>query len=145
MKYIIKDDDLDTILKDVKSVKNNTDCTELDFAIYLLENVIEENANDFKKFKEGIKKHNNQRDRGIMRIIKELKRRLERNVDINSFNVSRKHLEQIINKIEKGTEKEKELRKALEAITEIYNNPKAGNLVALSAIGSIAELALDSR
>jgi len=55
MKYIIKDDDLDTILKDVKSVKNNTDCTELDFAIYLLENVAEENANDFKKFKEGIK------------------------------------------------------------------------------------------
>tara|TARA_R110002153_G_scaffold268027_1_gene432470 strand:+ start:292 stop:480 length:189 start_codon:yes stop_codon:yes gene_type:complete len=58
MKYIIKDDDLDTILKDVKSVKNNTDCTELDFAIYLLENVVEENANDFKKFKETSKKHN---------------------------------------------------------------------------------------
>ena len=58
MKYIIKDDDLDTILKDVKSVKNNTDCTELDFAIYLLENVIEENVNDFKKFKETSKKHN---------------------------------------------------------------------------------------
>ena len=55
MKYIIKDDDLDTILKDVKSVKNNTDCTELDFAIYLLENAVEENANDFKKFKEEIK------------------------------------------------------------------------------------------
>ena len=58
MKYIIKDDDLDTILKDVKSVKNNTDCTELDFAIYLLENVIEANVNDFKKFKETSKKHN---------------------------------------------------------------------------------------
>ena len=43
------------------------------------------------------------------------------------------------------SDKEKELRKALEAIIEIYNNPKAGNLVALSAIGSIAELALDSR
>ena len=79
-----------------------------------------------------------------MRIIKELKRRLERDVDSNSFDVSRKHLEQIINKIEKGTEKEKELRKALEAIIEIYSNPKTGNLVALSAIGSIAKRALES-
>ena len=80
-----------------------------------------------------------------MRIIKELKRRLERDVDSNSFEVSRKHLEQIVNKTEKGTDKEKELRKSLEAIIEIYSNPKTGNLVALSSIGSIAERALDSR
>ena len=43
------------------------------------------------------------------------------------------------------SEKEKELRKALEAITDIYNNPKTGNLVALSAIGSIAKRALESK
>ena len=45
----------------------------------------------------------------------------------------------------KMSDKEKELRKALEAITEIYNNPKTGNLVALSAIGSIAKRALESK
>ena len=35
------------------------------------------------------------------------------------------------------------LMKALEAISEIYNHPKTGNLVALSAIVSIAERALE--
>jgi len=45
----------------------------------------------------------------------------------------------------KMSDKEKELRKALEAIIEIYNNPKVGNLVALSAIGSIAKRASESK
>jgi len=35
------------------------------------------------------------------------------------------------------------LIKALEAISEIYNHPKTGNLVALSAIGNIAKRALE--
>lgn len=35
------------------------------------------------------------------------------------------------------------LIKALEAISEIYNNPKTGNLVALSTIGGIARRALE--
>ena len=48
----------------------------------------------------------------------------------------------IINKLIDNSE---ELRKALEAITDIYNNPKTGNLVALSAIGSIAKRALESK
>ena len=43
------------------------------------------------------------------------------------------------------SDKEKELRKALEAIIEIYNNPKVGNLIALSAIGSIAKRASESK
>ena len=44
--------------------------------------------------------------------------------------------------INKFIDESEELRKALEAISEIYNNPKTGNLVALSAIGSIAKRAL---